>query len=69
MISRDVETRALDETPSMSTSTKIIDKAVRNKIWIDLDNSPHVPFFLPILEDCVGGSIKFLLRQKLLPSV
>src|SRR6267154_863424 len=51
MISRDVETRALDETPSMSTSTKIIDKAVRNKIWIDLDNSPHVPFFLPILEE------------------
>jgi len=21
------------------------------KIWIDLDNSPHVPFFLPIIED------------------
>src|SRR5277367_7201066 len=20
------------------------------KIWIDLDNSPHVPFFLPIIE-------------------
>jgi hypothetical protein len=22
----------------------------RRKIWIDLDNSPHVPFFLPIIE-------------------
>jgi uncharacterized protein len=24
--------------------------AVRKKIWIDLDNSPHVPFFVPIVE-------------------
>jgi predicted glycosyltransferase len=24
---------------------------VRKKIWIDLDNSPHVPFFLPIIEE------------------
>ena len=21
------------------------------KIWIDIDNSPHVPFFLPIIEE------------------
>jgi predicted glycosyltransferase len=24
---------------------------VRGKIWIDLDNSPHVPFFIPIIEE------------------
>jgi uncharacterized protein len=24
--------------------------AVKGKIWIDLDNSPHVPFFVPIIE-------------------
>jgi predicted glycosyltransferase len=23
----------------------------RNKIWVDLDNSPHVPFFRPIIEE------------------
>ena len=23
----------------------------RKKIWIDIDNSPHVPFFLPIIEE------------------
>src|SRR5260370_17595831 len=23
----------------------------RRKVWIDLDNSPHVPFFLPIIEE------------------
>ncbi len=26
-------------------------KEQKKKIWIDLDNSPHVPFFKPILED------------------
>ncbi len=25
--------------------------APKGKIWIDLDNSPHVPFFLPIVEE------------------
>ncbi len=25
--------------------------AVRRKIWIDLDNSPHVPFFVPIIPE------------------
>ena len=24
---------------------------VQKKVWIDLDNSPHVPFFLPIIEE------------------
>ena len=23
----------------------------KGKIWIDLDNSPHVPFFAPIIEE------------------
>src|SRR5207244_12378350 len=23
----------------------------RKKIWVDLDNSPHVPFFRPIIEE------------------
>jgi predicted glycosyltransferase len=27
------------------------DDAVHKKIWIDLDNSPHVPFFAPIIEE------------------
>lgn len=25
--------------------------SIRKKIWIDLDNSPHVPFFRPIIEE------------------
>ena len=25
--------------------------AARPKIWIDMDNTPHVPFFEPIMEE------------------
>lgn len=25
--------------------------SLKNKIWIDLDNSPHVPFFIPIMNE------------------
>lgn len=35
------------------------------KIWIDLDNSPHVPFFAPILKEIEarGGSIMLTARD------
>jgi|SRR5579864_6857195 len=36
-------------TPTASTAAK--PHAVRKKIWIDLDNSPHVPFFVPIIPE------------------
>jgi predicted glycosyltransferase len=31
--------------------SKTISPDVHKKIWIDLDNSPHVPFFRPIIEE------------------
>lgn len=35
------------------------------KIWIDLDNSPHVPFFKPIMEELVarGYNVEFTARD------
>jgi len=35
----------LDAVPSPTESS------IRHKIWVDLDNSPHVPFFRPIIEE------------------
>jgi len=35
----------------MSASEKIVSRTAHKKIWIDLDNSPHVPLFLPIMEE------------------
>ena len=34
------------------------------KIWIDLDNSPHVPFFLPIIEGLQKAGYKVLLTAR-----
>ena len=38
---------------------------VRNKkIWIDLDNSPHVPFFKPIIEELENRGYTILLTAR-----
>ena len=34
------------------------------KIWIDLDNSPHVPFFLPIIEELDKRGYNIFLTAK-----
>jgi predicted glycosyltransferase len=52
---------ALDrQSPSSTARTN-----VRKKIWIDLDNSPHVPFFKPIAEELErrGYSVVFTARD------
>src|SRR5262249_38140534 len=37
---------------------------VRHKIWIDLDNSPHVPFFVPIIEELKQRRYRILLTAR-----
>lgn len=34
------------------------------KIWIDLDNSPHVPFFVPIIRELEGRGIEVVLTAR-----
>ena len=48
MILSTPETQPVHETPVKVR--KISSRLAKNKIWIDLDNSPHVPFFIPIIE-------------------
>jgi predicted glycosyltransferase len=41
-------------SPAASLNPQSLDLAVssaRKKIWVDLDNSPHVPFFRPIIDE------------------
>src|SRR5580698_4359189 len=39
--------------------------AVREKtIWIDIDNSPHVPFFIPIIEELEKRGHQILLTAR-----
>ena len=36
----------------------------RNKIWIDIDNSPHVPFFIPIIEELKDRGYEVMLTAR-----
>jgi uncharacterized protein len=36
----------------------------KKKIWIDIDNSPHVPFFLPIIEELEKQGIELILTAR-----
>ena len=39
--------------------------AYRGKtVWIDIDNSPHVPFFLPIIEELEKHGIELVLTAR-----
>jgi predicted glycosyltransferase len=40
------------------------DSKAAHKIWIDLDNSPHVPFFLPIIEELRKKGYRVLLTAR-----
>jgi len=37
---------------------------IRHKIWIDLDNSPHVPFFVPIIGELKRRGYEVLLTSR-----
>jgi uncharacterized protein len=36
----------------------------RRKIWIDIDNSPHVPFFIPIIEELKKRGVELVLTAR-----
>lgn len=36
----------------------------RSRIWVDLDNSPHVPFFVPIIEELIRRGYTVLVTAR-----
>jgi predicted glycosyltransferase len=57
------------ESEQLETSSSVnagvnVHKGPRQKIWIDLDNSPHVPFFAPIIEELERSGHKILLTAR-----
>ncbi len=44
-----------------SGNRKFTDKG---KIWIDLDNSPHVPFFVPIIDELQERGYSIVLTAR-----
>jgi uncharacterized protein len=73
-----VETKVEQDssTPLMQTPVKSTEPAMTHgsngpsgkkqgrKIWIDIDNSPHVPFFLPIIEELRNEGFELLLTAR-----
>ena len=41
-----------------------VNRPVRNKIWIDLDNSPHVPLFKPIIRELERRGFRIMLTAR-----
>ena len=36
----------------------------KKKVWIDIDNSPHVPFFMPIIEELEKQGVELVLTAR-----
>ena len=50
---------------SSAEKTTIENVTSLNKVvWIDIDNSPHVPFFLPIIHELQSRGVEFLLTAR-----
>jgi predicted glycosyltransferase len=49
-------------TPASTTAAKPL--SVQKKIWIDLDNSPHVPFFVPIIPELQARGFEVFLTAR-----
>jgi predicted glycosyltransferase len=45
-------------------STRVVSASPKRKIWIDLDNSPHVPFFVPIIQELKNREYEVLLTSR-----
>jgi predicted glycosyltransferase len=49
---------------SIETPATPVRPGVGKRIWIDLDNSPHVPFFLPIIEELEKKGYQVILTAR-----
>jgi uncharacterized protein len=52
------------ESAAIQTERTISSRIAPMKIWIDLDNSPHVPFFLPIIQELERKGFRILLTAR-----
>ncbi|MGH9683819.1 MAG: DUF354 domain-containing protein [Candidatus Acidiferrales bacterium] len=50
--------------PGSDTPSRSPRSSPRKKIWIDIDNSPHVPFFKPIIEELQKQDFEFILTAR-----
>ena len=58
-----VESSTRRRSPARVTVSRLA-AARKKKVWIDIDNSPHVPFFLPIIDELEKQGIELLLTAR-----
>jgi len=58
-----VEARTTPAVPPMEASAGVGFRASK-KIWVDLDNSPHVPFFAPIIDELQNRGFSVLVTAR-----
>lgn len=50
--------------PAVLRGSQSIASTRKKKVWIDIDNSPHVPFFLPIIDELRARDIEVMLTAR-----
>ncbi|MGB8912224.1 MAG: DUF354 domain-containing protein, partial [Candidatus Sulfotelmatobacter sp.] len=57
--------RNVEGTEDLSPTTlSLPTSGTGKKVWIDIDNSPHVPFFLPIVDELQKHGIELVLTAR-----
>ena len=69
MISPDLETEMMETQESASVLSasgerRTVPAGPRSKVWIDLENSPHVPFFGPIMQELEKLNCEIVLTAR-----
>jgi uncharacterized protein len=61
-----LQTEPVDERSKPTVASPSVSKRSMNgkRIWIDIDNSPHVPFFLPIIDELQKEGCKLILTAR-----
>jgi len=58
------ESQAQTSREADGNGVDVSQRSTQKKVWIDLDNSPHVPFFLPIIEGLERAGYEIVLSAR-----
>jgi len=65
VLAKQMSTASVTNPPELKLQPVLSQKSTRKKkIWVDLDNSPHVPFFRPILQELAERGYEVLVTAR-----
>src|SRR5260370_18805313 len=60
----EIPIKTLTAVSTPAKTEKHAAERTKGKIWIDLDNTPHVPFFAPIIEELQKGNYSVMVTAR-----